>query len=226
LTSTIGTRYDADFTTWLTACAAGGCGSSTPPTNQAPVAGFTAAVNGLTVNLTDTSTDADGTIASRAWNFGDGTTSTATNPAKAYAAAGSYTVRLTVTDNKGATATTSKAVTVAAPALPECSAADTRVLGKNCRRTHVSNTVQNYSYFYLYVPAGTASIKVTVTGGTGNADLYYSPTNWATTSNYTQRSANAGNSEALTISNPPAGYVYLSLYAVTNFDNVSITTQF
>ena len=54
-------------------------------------------------NFTDTSADSDGTIASRSWNFGDSTTSTATNPSKTYAAAGTYTVTLTVTDNSGAT---------------------------------------------------------------------------------------------------------------------------
>ncbi|BFV56247.1 collagenase [Kitasatospora sp. CMC57] len=227
LTSTIGTRYDADFAAWLASCAAGNCNTTTPPVNQVPVAGFTALVNGLAVNFTDASTDADGSIASRAWNFGDGTTSTAANPAKTYTAAGTYTVKLTVTDDKGATATISKPVTVAVPGLPECSPADdTRVLGKNCRRTNVSNTVGNYSYFYLYVPAGTASIKVTVSGGTGNADLYYSPTDWATTTHFTQRSVKAGNTEALTISKPPTGYVYLSLFAASNFDKVSISTQF
>ncbi|MER5865973.1 collagenase [Kitasatospora sp. NPDC002040] len=226
LTSTIGTRYDADFASWLAKCATGDC-TPVPPANQAPVAGFTALVNGLAVNFTDASTDADGTIASRAWNFGDGTTSTAANPAKTFAAAGTYTVQLTVTDNKGATNTISKPVTVAVPGLPECSPADdTRVLGKNCRRTNVSNTVGNYSYFYLYVPAGTASIKVTVTGGTGNADLYYSPTGWATTTNFTQRSVKNGNSETLTIKKPKEGYVYLSLFAAASFDKVSITTAF
>jgi PKD repeat protein len=66
----------------------------------------------LTVNFTDTSTDSDGSIASRAWNFGDGTTSTATNPVKTYSAAGTYNVTLTVTDNGGATNTKTSAVTV------------------------------------------------------------------------------------------------------------------
>ncbi|WP_425478000.1 PKD domain-containing protein [Lysobacter capsici] len=76
------------------------------------MANFSSSASGLTVNFTDSSTDSDGTIASRSWNFGDGTTSTATNPSKTYAAAGTYTVTLTVTDNGGATHTKTASVTV------------------------------------------------------------------------------------------------------------------
>ncbi len=83
--------------------------------NIPPVANFTFAPSGLTVAFTDTSTDSDGTIASRSWNFGDGTTSTATNPSKTYAAGGAYTVTLTVTDNRGATNAKSSTLTVNAP---------------------------------------------------------------------------------------------------------------
>ena len=82
--------------------------------NAPPVAGFGFTTSGLTATFTDTSTDAGGSIASRSWTFGDGTTSTLANPAKTYAAAGTYTVTLTVTDNGGLTATTSKSVTVSA----------------------------------------------------------------------------------------------------------------
>ena len=81
--------------------------------NVLPTAAFTASCNELACDFTDTSTDSDGTIASRAWTFGDGGTSTATNPSHTYAAAGTFTVGLTVTDNRGGSASTSKSVVVA-----------------------------------------------------------------------------------------------------------------
>ncbi|ABF87559.1 S1D (lysyl endopeptidase) subfamily C-terminal domain protein [Myxococcus xanthus DK 1622] len=80
--------------------------------NTPPVANFGVTVSGLTATFSDASTDADGTIASRSWNFGDGSTSTATNPSRTYASAGNYNVTLTVTDNGGASHTKSQAVSV------------------------------------------------------------------------------------------------------------------
>jgi PKD repeat protein len=69
---------------------------------QAPVANFsatpTSGVAPVTVNFTDTSA---GSITSRSWNFGDGTSSTATNPSHTYSVAGNYTVSLTVTGSGG-----------------------------------------------------------------------------------------------------------------------------
>lgn len=85
----------------------GGAGSNVPP-----VAGFSFTTNGLVANFIDSSTDSDGTIASRAWTFGDGGTSTATSPSHTYAAAATYSVSLTVTDNSGATNTKTSSVTV------------------------------------------------------------------------------------------------------------------
>lgn len=84
------------------------------PGNQAPVASFSFTTSGLTANFTDGSSDPDGSIASRGWNFGDGSTSTAANPSRTYAASGTYTVTLTVTDNQGASNSTSRSVTVTA----------------------------------------------------------------------------------------------------------------
>jgi PKD repeat protein len=68
-----------------------------------PRASFTAdPVKGgfpLLVQFTDTSTTQG--AASRAWDFGDGNTSTETNPLHAYAWAGAFAVSLTVTDEGG-----------------------------------------------------------------------------------------------------------------------------
>ncbi|HEU4628176.1 MAG TPA: S8 family serine peptidase [Gemmatimonadaceae bacterium] len=87
---------------------------STTPTNQAPTADFDASCADLACTFTNTSTD-DGSIASSAWTFGDGGTSSATSPSHSYAAAGTYTVTLTVTDDGGLTSATSRSVTVSAP---------------------------------------------------------------------------------------------------------------
>jgi len=70
-----------------------------------PVAGFvgvpTSGVAPLTVNFTDQSTQGSTPIAGRLWDFGDGGTSTALNPAHIYANPGSYTVVLSVSSPSG-----------------------------------------------------------------------------------------------------------------------------
>jgi vibriolysin len=45
--------------------------------NVPPTVNFSFTTSGLSASFTDTSTDSDGTIASRSWSFGDATTSTA-----------------------------------------------------------------------------------------------------------------------------------------------------
>ena len=77
----------------------------------APIASFTTSTIDLTTDFTDTSTDSDGSIVSWAWDFGDGASSSAQNPSHLYAAAGDYTVTLTVTDNDGKAAMASQLVT-------------------------------------------------------------------------------------------------------------------
>jgi PKD repeat protein len=80
------------------------------PGNLPPEINSVAAVpNGgdapLAVAFTLSATDADGTIASYAWDFGDGAVSAEQNPTHVFWTAGNYSVSVVVTDNDGATAT-------------------------------------------------------------------------------------------------------------------------
>lgn len=78
--------------------------------NVPPVAAFTFTADGLEIQFSDTSTDSDGNITSHQWDFGDGGTSTETSPNHAYASPGTYSVALTVTDDKGGTHTATEDV--------------------------------------------------------------------------------------------------------------------
>lgn len=92
-------------------------GSGGGTTNNPPTASFTAdptsGVAPLTVDFDASgSNDSDGNIVSYAWDFGDGSTGSGMTTSHNYAAAGTYTVMLTVTDNDGAIDTDNQNITV------------------------------------------------------------------------------------------------------------------
>src|SRR3954468_10808588 len=85
-----------------------------PPTvvlNAMPTSGM--ATLAVSAN-TGGSSDPDGTIASTKLDFGDGTILSAASGSHSYTKAGSYVLKATVTDNMGATASTSSTITVQA----------------------------------------------------------------------------------------------------------------
>ena len=94
-----GTYWD-DAWNLVGACAGGG--------NRPPVARVNGPYNAVVTTSIGFSSagsnDPDGSIAAYRWEFGDGATSNVANPSHSYASVGSYSVRLTVTDNLGATA--------------------------------------------------------------------------------------------------------------------------
>lgn len=74
------------------------------PANFRPAASFTSSCDTMTCSFdASASSDVDGSITSWAWEFGDGMSSGAARPpAVEYAVPGTYPVRVTVTDDRGA----------------------------------------------------------------------------------------------------------------------------
>ncbi|HSP91095.1 MAG TPA: PKD domain-containing protein [Vicinamibacterales bacterium] len=93
------------------------------PPNGTPVPSFTFAPSAPITRVDVTfdaslSTDSDGRIVRYAWNFGDGSNDEGVVVKHEFKAIGTFLVTLTVTDDRGQSATLSKNVTVAATTAP------------------------------------------------------------------------------------------------------------
>jgi PKD repeat protein len=87
--------------------------------NIAPTASFTFSCANLACTFDGSgSIDPDGTITSYTWNFGDNSTGQGISVSHSYAAAGTYTVTLTVIDDGGLSGAVSRNVSVTAAPGP------------------------------------------------------------------------------------------------------------
>jgi PKD repeat protein len=189
---------------------------STGASNTAPVANFSFTTSGLTATFTDSSTDAQNNITSRSWNFGDGTTSTSTNPTKTYAAAGTYTVTETVTDAGGLSSTKSASVTVSAPSCGGtvlCSG-----VGVALPSVATGGVSSNYT---MTIAAG-KTVTFTISGGTGDADMYVRAGAAPTTTAYDCRPYTTGNSETCSFTPTTATTYYVNVRAYSGYSGVTL----
>ncbi|WP_237062021.1 PKD domain-containing protein [Microbulbifer zhoushanensis] len=130
--------------------------------NQAPVASGSGNCDGLGCSFDGSaSTDADGSIASYAWDFGDGSNGSGVTPSHTYAVSGTYTVTLTVTDDQGATAQDSFDVTAS-----DVAAATTMYVSSVVTGTQSAGRGQKYATATVTVldDLGRGVGGVTVTG--------------------------------------------------------------
>lgn len=121
--------------------------------NQAPTANAGAdqsATVGNNLNFSaNGSSDPDGSITSYAWNFGDGQTASGATTAHSYAATGTYTVTLTVTDNGGATDSDTATISVTnVPSQPTMRVSDISFIP----------TVRNFGSFGMCRVTATVSV--------------------------------------------------------------------
>ncbi len=182
-------------------------------TNQAPVAGFDYSTERMTVRFTDTSSDADGTIASRQWDFGDGTASSETDPVKTYAAVGRYTVALTVTDDGGLPNLRTATIDVDNGIVP---------LANGVAADGLAAQQDTAQVFTLDVPPDAADLRFTVSGDAGeDADLSI-----AFGGDVVCESHQPSAEETCAIATPAAGVYTATVQARSALGGFSITGQF
>lgn len=91
---------------------------------------------------------------------------------------------------------------------------------------NLSATKGNWARNTITVPAGATQLIVSISGGTGDADLYVNFNTAPSTTTYKCRPYKTGNTESCTITNPQAGTWHVGLRAYSNFSGVTQTWSY
>ncbi len=98
--------------------------------------------------------------------------------------------------------------------------------GNSSTVNNLSATTGNWLHYTLSVPAGTSSLNVAISGGTGDADLYVRRGSQPTTSQFDCRPYLSGNNESCSFSNPQSGTWHISLRAYSTFNGVTLQVSY
>jgi vibriolysin len=96
------------------------------------------------------------------------------------------------------------------------------VLTNGTAVTGVSDATSGQKFWKLDVPAGQTSLTFTITGGTGDADMYVQSGTKPTLTSYACRPYKTGNEETCTFTPPAAGTYWVMLNAYAAYSGLSI----
>lgn len=91
--------------------------------------------------------------------------------------------------------------------------------------TNVNVPSGTWQRFTQAIPSGMSNLTVTMSGGSGDADLYVNYGSPSTSSNYQCRPYKNGNEETCQISNPQAGTWYIDLQGYSSALGVTLTIE-
>jgi hypothetical protein len=133
----------------------------------------------------------------------------------AAASAPAATATFTVTGTSGATShTASASLTV--------TTTGTTTLQNGVPVSNLSGATGSQKFFVLNVPANQASLVFTITGGTGDADLYVRFNALPTTSTFNCRPFLNGNNETCSFTSPAAGPWYVMIRGFAAYSGVTL----
>lgn len=102
----------------------------------------------------------------------------------------------------------------------------TTELQNNVAVTGVSAATGADSDYFITVPAGATNLVMSISGGTGDADLYTKAGSAPTTSSYDCRPYKSGNAESCTVAAPVAGKYYVKVHAYAAYSGVTVKASY
>jgi Zn-dependent metalloprotease len=92
--------------------------------------------------------------------------------------------------------------------------------------SNISVATGAWVYYKITVPTGQSSLKITMSGGTGDADLYVKLGQQPTLSVYDYRPYLTGNNESVSVTNPAAGDWYIGIEGYSSASGVSLNATY
>jgi len=89
-------------------------------------------------------------------------------------------------------------------------------------KTGLSGAANAQAFYTMTVPSGATNVTFTMSGGTGDADLYVRAGSQPTTTSYDCRPYEGGNSEECSIDSPAAGTYHVMLRGYSAYSDVSL----
>jgi vibriolysin len=100
------------------------------------------------------------------------------------------------------------------------------VLTNNTPVSNLSGATGSDSAWTIVVPSGQTNLTVTITGGTGDADMYVKFGSAPTSTVYDCRPYLNGNAETCTFSPPSAGTYYINLHGYAAYSGVTLKASY
>jgi pre-peptidase len=102
----------------------------------------------------------------------------------------------------------------------------TGLLTNGQAKTNLTAATGAETPYYIDIPAGASNLSFTISGGSGDADLYVKYNAAPTTGSYDCRPYKNGNSESCSFATPSTGRYYVMLQAYAGYSNLTLTASY